>query len=91
MQTSIVSFGATLGTVPTIPPGLAQQPENQSIQRRGRAVDSLAAIDILDLDDPATAPPDSVDRMDPVTPVTNEPGFDDLRHGFPRFSFMAWG
>ena len=29
--------------------------------------------------------------MDPVTPVTNEPGLDDLRHGFPRFSFMAWG
>ena len=73
------SSGATLGTVGTIPPSLAQQLENQSIQRRCRAVEPLATIDILDLDDPATAPPDSVDRMDPVTPVTNEPGLDDLR------------
>jgi hypothetical protein len=33
---------------------LAQQLENQSIQRRRRAVESLSAIDVLDLDDPAT-------------------------------------
>ena len=62
-----------------------KQAENQSIQRRCRAVESLAAIDILDLDDPTTAPPDSVDRLDPVTPVANELGFYDLRHGSPAF------
>jgi hypothetical protein len=70
---------------------LAQQAENQSIQRRCLAVESLAEIDILDLDDPATAPPDSVDRMDSVTPVANEPGFDDLRQGFPTFPLSFGG
>jgi hypothetical protein len=79
------SSGATLGTVPMIPPGLAEQPKNQSIQLRRRAVESLAAIDVLDLDDPATMPPDSVDRLDPITPVANEPAFDELRHIPPPY------
>jgi hypothetical protein len=48
-------------------------------------VESLAAIDVLDLDDPATAPPYSIDRMDAVTPITNEPTFDDLGHRSPLF------
>jgi hypothetical protein len=69
---------------------LTEQPSNQSIQLRRRAVESLAAIDVLDLDDPATVPPYGVDRMDAVAPVTNEPAFDDLRHG-PPFSFMVRG
>jgi hypothetical protein len=54
-------------------------------------VESLAEIDVLDLDDPGTVPPDSTDRKDPVTSVTNEPTFDDPRHGSPRFLFMTWG
>jgi hypothetical protein len=41
--------GATLGSVLAIAIRLAQQPSNQSIQGRCRAVDSLAAIDVLDL------------------------------------------
>jgi hypothetical protein len=73
-----------------IPIRLAQQPQSQSIKRRRRAVESLAEIDVLDLDDPGTMPTDSVDRLDPVTPVANEPAFNDLRHGSP-FSFMARG
>jgi hypothetical protein len=66
--------------------GLAQQTEDQPIQLRRRAVEARAAIDVLDLDDPGTVPPDSVDRVDAVTPVTNEPAFDELRHGFPLFA-----
>jgi hypothetical protein len=49
-------------------------------------VESLATIDVLDLDDPGTMPTYSVDRLDPVTAVANEPAFDDLRHGSP----IAW-
>jgi len=61
------------------------QNQNQSIQLRRRPVESLAAIDVLDLDDPATVAADSVDRLDSVTPVANEPAFDKLGHGLPVF------
>ena len=93
-QASFDGFGidsgsATLGTVATIPIGLGQQPQDQSIELRRRAVESRAAIDVLDLDDPAAVPPDGVDRMDPVTPVANETAFDDLRH-VPPGSFVGW-
>jgi hypothetical protein len=67
--------------------GLAQQVQDQPIQLRRRAVESRAAIDVLDLDDAATVTPDTIDRLNPVTPVANEPAFDDPRHGSPR-SFL---
>src|SRR5438045_1963185 len=79
----IASSGAALRTVPAISKGLDLQLQSQSIQLRRRPVESLAAIDVLDLDDPATVPADSVDRLDPVAPVAYEPAFDDLRHGLP--------
>jgi len=90
VQAAIDSSGAPLGTFPTIPIGLAQQPENQPVQFRRRAVESRAAIDVLDLDDPAAVTPDSIDRMDPVTPVADEATFDELSHASP-FSFVASG
>src|SRR5689334_7964780 len=80
-QTSIDSSGHALAIGPTISIVLAQQVHKPSMQRRRRAVEALATIDVLDLDDPATVPPDGVDEMDPVTPVANESAFDELRHG----------
>jgi hypothetical protein len=92
VQAALVLSGAPLGTVATILMALGQQPEDQPIQLRRRAVEARAAIDVLDLDDPGTVPPDSIDRLDQVTPVTNEPTFDELRHGFPALLYgLTWG
>lgn len=79
------SAGAMLGAVPPIPAGLGQEPQGQSTQLRRRVVKADAAIDVLDLDDAAAAAPDGIDRLDPVTPVTDEAAFDDLRHASPFF------
>jgi hypothetical protein len=87
VQAWIDSSGATLVTLPTVPMALAQQLQDQSIHPQRRVVESLAAINVLDLDDPATVPPYRVDRKDPVTPITNEPTFDDLRHVSPVFLY----
>jgi len=46
---------------------------------------ALAAIHILDFDDPFWVTADWLDRMNAVPAVANEPALNHLRHCLPQF------
>ena len=54
-------------------------------------METLLAIDVLDLDDAGAVASDRLDRMDLVTPVTNELTLDCLPHWSPDYMMVTAG
>src|SRR4029453_10360 len=74
------SSGATAQDLPQADQRWRAELQRHLLELRRRTVESQPVTDILDLDDPATMPPQRLNPLDTVTAVTDEPTLHRLRH-----------